>query len=311
MSIFNLFSKRAKARRGEIPDVYQYDELPQPLRVQVVHIMRDALGDPNAYRSKTLEYHKYIHDTLCREYGIFTLSGNVIRNNDIYCTEVYNYFLGVTDIERTLDVIELGFQIIDTLGREPDFQRCSRPELCPDDAIKELNARMRYHGVGYQYESGELIRVDSQIIHQEAVKPALVALSESGFEGANEEFLKAFEHYRHAPRYKEAMNEALKSFESTIKVICQKNKWVFNPQDTASRLIDVCMANGLIPGYLQAHFTSLASGLKSGVPTVRNRESGHGQGESTTEVPSYLVSYHLHLTASSILMLATANKTLN
>ena len=44
LAIFSLFSKRQKQLRGEIPDVYTYDVIPQPLRVQIVHIWFDALG---------------------------------------------------------------------------------------------------------------------------------------------------------------------------------------------------------------------------------------------------------------------------
>lgn len=43
MSVFEIFSKRQKRERGEVPDVYQYEDIPQPLRVQIVHILRDAL----------------------------------------------------------------------------------------------------------------------------------------------------------------------------------------------------------------------------------------------------------------------------
>ena len=43
MGIFDLFSKRQKRLRGEAPDVYTYDEIPEPLRVQIVHIFRDIL----------------------------------------------------------------------------------------------------------------------------------------------------------------------------------------------------------------------------------------------------------------------------
>jgi hypothetical protein len=309
MTIFDLFSKRARAQRGEIPDVYQYENMPEPLRVQIIHIMKDALGDPDAYNSRTVQYHKIIYETLCREYGVFSLSGSTSRRGPDYIGEVYNFLLGETDIEKVLDVVELGFRVIDRLCREYTFTGYSNPKIKPDDAIEELNARMRYHGVGYQYESGEIVRVDSQIIHKEAVKPALELLRTKGFEGPNDEFLKAFEHYRHG-MHKEAINEALKSFESTMKVLCRINKWNYDEKDTASKLIDHCMSNNIIPEYLQTHYKSLGASLKSGVPTIRNREGGHGQGESKTEVPDYLVSYHLHLTASAILMLISANKAL-
>lgn len=147
-------------------------------------------------------------------------------------------------------------------------------------------------------------------MHQEAVKPALQALRGEEFNGPNEEFLKAFEHYRHG-HYKEALNESLKSFESTMKVICELNQWTYNPKDTASKLIGILMTNQLMLDYLQSHYTSLAAGLKSGIPTVRNSVGGHGQGADPITVPGYLVAYHLHLTASTILMLVTANKAVN
>jgi hypothetical protein len=41
MAIIDVFSKRQKALREGVPDVYQYDQIPQPLRVQIVHVLRD------------------------------------------------------------------------------------------------------------------------------------------------------------------------------------------------------------------------------------------------------------------------------
>ncbi|MEY4532110.1 MAG: hypothetical protein RLZZ156_2833, partial [Deinococcota bacterium] len=47
MSILNLFSKRQKKVRGEVTDVYSYTKVPQPLRVQLVHIIMAAIGFEN------------------------------------------------------------------------------------------------------------------------------------------------------------------------------------------------------------------------------------------------------------------------
>ena len=49
MAIFNLFSKRQKALRGDVPDVYTYDDLPNALRVQIVYIWSDVLGSDKDY----------------------------------------------------------------------------------------------------------------------------------------------------------------------------------------------------------------------------------------------------------------------
>lgn len=166
----------------------------------------------------------------------------------------------------------------------------------------------REHGVGYQFESEEIIRIDSQLIHADVVKPTLILLSgEPLFEGANDEFLAAHEHYRHK-RYKECLNDCLKSFESIMKAIHDKNNWKYSPNDTASKLINSCLSQNLIPAYLQSQFTSLKTMLETGIPTIRNKNAGHGQGADIKEVPEELASYMLHLTATNLLFLLKCEK---
>jgi len=46
MPIFDLFSKRRKRQKGEMPDVYVYNKIPETLKVQIVHIWNDELGIP-------------------------------------------------------------------------------------------------------------------------------------------------------------------------------------------------------------------------------------------------------------------------
>ncbi|MCP6759664.1 MAG: hypothetical protein NHB32_13045 [Fischerella sp. CENA71] len=72
MAVFDLFSKRQKMLRGEVPDVYQYDEIPTQLRVQIGLIIKDAIGKFSNHQ-KTEKMFQLIHDILCREYGIFSL----------------------------------------------------------------------------------------------------------------------------------------------------------------------------------------------------------------------------------------------
>ena len=131
-------------------------------------------------------------------------------------------------------------------------------------------------------------------------------LSDPMYEGANEEFLSAHEHYREG-KYKECLNDCLKAFESTIKSICTQRGWEFNSGDTAKRLIDIVFEHELIPSFMQTHFTALRSTLEAGVPTVRNRLSGHGQGVEEVIVPESVAAYALHLTASNVLLLTRAN----
>jgi hypothetical protein len=46
--------------------------------------------------------------------------------------------------------------------------------------------------------------------------------------------------------------------------------------------------------------------LESGIPTVRNKTSGHGQGASYSQIPAHLAAYALHLSAANILFLSAS-----
>lgn len=307
MPTLNLFSKRQKQKRGEVPDIYQYTDLPKEFKVQVVHILRDALGESHGSLSKMEEVFKVIHDVLCREYGIFYLSDEA-RHGD-FQTAVFNFFLKCEDVEKVLDVIEISFRLVKNVASDYEYKIYAEVKIEPDEAISELNERFHEHGIGYQHESGEIMRIDSKYVHAETIKPTLDVLSDKIYSGANEEFLKAHEHYRHK-RYKECLNECLKAFESTMKVICEKRKWKYNNNDSAKALLDICFQKGLIPEFLLSQFSSLRASLESGVPTVRNKLSGHGQGSDPIEVPQYMARYLLNLTATSIILLTDAEKEL-
>ena len=313
MKIYELFSKRQKQIRGETPDVYQYEIIPPELRAQVVHIWRDVLEESDRrgfLNPNDAAYKAYqdIHDKLCREYGMFTLGEDIgILGEDIGIFEkVCNFLLEEEDTEKVIDVIEFSFFYIDKVFRN-NPNTYLRPKISPDEAINELNYRFREHGVGYQYESGQIIKIDSQFTHSEVIKPALIMLSDPMYKGANEEFLKAHEHYRKG-RYKECLNECLKTFESSLKIICQKNNWSYSEKDSANRLIAIVFDNGLIPPLMQSHFSALKTTLESGLPTVRNRNSGHGQGPEIVNVPEYVAGYALHLAASNIHFLVKADE---
>ena len=303
MKVYDIYSKRQKRLMGEFPDVYRYDYISKQLRVQIIHITNDAIGNPG--NQKNLEGFQNIHNILCREYGKFSLQ----EYRKGYIDDVLNFMLQTDDIEQVLDVVELIFKFINDRDNEVFLKTNYSSKISPNDASKELNIRFRENGVGYQYESGEIIRVDSQIIHAEAVKPVLLLLSDTRFKGANEEFLKAHEHYRHG-QYKECLVECLKAFESTMKTICDIQGWIYQPGDTAKSLINVCFKNNLIPTYLQTQVTSLKSSLESGVPTMRNKNADHGQGSQPLVVPQYFAAYQLHMTASTILFLLEAENTL-
>jgi hypothetical protein len=318
MGTFDLYSKRAKQSRGEVPDVYKYDVIPKPLRVQIVHILRDVLGSREDYMAgdRYDRHHKYplviqaydkMNEILCREYGVFSLIED--SSNDCVVDDIFDFFLAEKDYERVLDVVELGFLLVNVMTRKSDYRQREDASEKADEAIEELNARFKEHGIGYQYSHGKIIRVDSEFLHSEAVKPTLALLAGESYKTANEEFLTAHEHYRHQ-RYKDCLTWAAKSLESTMKTICEKRKWPYAQTDTAKQLIQTCFNKGLIPDFWQSHFSALRAILESGVPTARNVLAGHGQGAQSVNVPQYLAAYVLHITASTLVFLIEAEKSL-
>lgn len=311
--IFDLFSKRQKKLRGDVPDIYNYDDVPNTLRVQIVHIWFDVLGnneDYSSYQNGVKNAYKFIVDTLCREYGLFNLPSHdkyYKYNKRMYLNELVSFFLEEKDIDKIIDVIELSFKVINHVTKDYNYLFRRNAEKLVENAINELNNRFKEHGIGFQFMENEIIRIDSELIHREVVKPALKLLNQKNYQGAQEEFLSAYEHYRHG-KNKESLNDCLKAFESTMKAICDKHKWHYQSNATAKTLIQICFDKELVPSFWQTQLTSLRSILESSIPTGRNKLSGHGQGTETKTIPNYLVAYMLHMTASTLLFLITAEK---
>lgn len=313
MAVTNIYSKRQKATRGEVPDVYQYDILSSKLKNQIIFIMKGAIGTKTTElnmtrRSQTFSGRIYenIRNTLIREYGETSLAGQ----HDAM-TDIISRFQSESNIEICLDIIEVIFDIINSVIRSSlsSALECGLTQR-PDDAISELNQRLKADGVGYEFVSGEIIRIDSEIIHSEVVKPALSLLQGSShFDGAENEFLTAHEHYRHQ-RYKECIVECNKAFESCMKAICDNQGWTYNPKDPAKKLITTCLNNNLFPTYMQTQLHALESLLASGLPAVRNSNGGHGQGSNITLVDDELAGYALHLVATNIVFFAKSEKKL-
>jgi hypothetical protein len=222
--------------------------------------------------------------------------------------ELSHFLVKETDPECVLDAIELICICFHVYVRGTKLHVHPSDERA-DAAISEINHRLQEHSLGYQFESGKIIRIDSQFVHSEVVKPALVLLQNPLYQGPQNEFMSAHEHYRKS-ECKEALVDCLKSIESMLKAICDKRKWAYDPKATCSALVQICFDNGLVPQFWTQHFNALRSTIESGVPTARNRLGGHGQGSAVTQVPDFIAAYVIHQTASVLVFLADAEKAL-
>lgn len=313
MPVFNLFSDRNRVADGKTSNVLVYNDFPKELRAQIIHIWRDAIGPFHPYgpydvgwKIENNEGWAYIHNTFIRERGLFKLTNN--PRIDWSCEL---YLLESNTVEDVLDLVEVSFFYIDSVVRK--FQIHDRKSrgitVTADSAIGELNERLSRAGVGYQFHNGKIIRLESELIHSEVVRPTLRFLHEPGFEGPCDEFLRAHAHYR-SGEMKNAIIDANNAFESTLKVICDKRRWQYPTGARASDLLRIVRNQGLLPTYLDNSFDQLSATLKSGLPKVRNAEGAHGHGTDPRETPVYVAAYALHLAAANILFLVNAHNSL-
>ena len=310
MPVYDTFAKRKqRAENAGNPVVYRYDELPKAFREQVVQILKKTIGDTTDSRpwiTKRLlmpevrqitQRWASIHDILAREMGVPSLVKRMSPQYHGHAEICFKFLHDDDDIDQILSLIELSFRIIELDQRNRE------------GAIAELNHRFLEHSIGYQYQGGQIIQIDSLYLHHEVVEPAITLLHDGGFQGALQEFMVAHRHYREQ-KYKEAIAASGNAFESTMKTICDKRGWDYNPKRaTASALIETLFNNDLIPSELKNHFTSLRAALESGLPTVRNQagRGAHGQGATPVDVPDYLAAYCLHLAAANIVLLIEAH----
>lgn len=306
MPVIDLYSKRQKKLRNGAVDVFAYDVFPYKFRVQLCYMIHELMGDHRSYvqQSKPRKAYDEIVKALKVEYGRSRLCEELqgTSRGDEW-QDLTGFLLGEPDVELCLDAIELCYGVGGDAVRSPFYRNQYNPEKFVDECIVELNARFHEAGLGYELIDGRIIRVDSKLLHSEVVKPVIGFLNTVGFEGVQDEFLGAYEHYRHG-NHEEALVDALKAFESTMKVILTANGEGYSPRDTANKLVLACTKAGLIPSYNESHLTSLSNVLSSGIPTLRNQNGGHGQGETIRTVEPEVVAYGLHLTAAAILMLA-------
>jgi hypothetical protein len=306
MGVLDLFHKRAeRARTGGQPDVYHYDDLPAPLRRQIVMIAQAAVGPWGTpdWRAQNAYVWEALDEALRREFGVFSLTQD--RDPD---ARVLNFLL-VAPTEHALSVIEVIFRVIDRSG--DDLKCWQRHEeghaQDPAEAVEELNIRFREHGVGYQYVSGNLVRLDDEFTHQEVVRPALALLGDPMFAAADEHFRSAHQHYRRA-EHSQAMAEALKALESSLKAIFDSRGWAYDPKATVKPLLDVAFSHGLLPASQQSYMAGVRAQLESGLPSTAN-PNRHGQA-AVSVPPAYLVRFALQQAASSITLLVERHRTL-
>lgn len=291
-----LFSRRNRDRSQD-PEVYIYESFSESFRNQCFLIIQDIVSDANQN-----PYSHRLEKELCacyaREKGMKELVSPAGYSNILSAMEKYIDECSDCDF---LDFLDYCFGVME----EPSFTRKYGYNygMQLEKSIGELNLRFRQHFLGYEFINGEIIPKTNEFTHQEIIKPALRVLNDDRFQGANDEYLTAFDHLR-AGNNKDAILNAGKAFESTMKVICTEMRYSFEPnKDAAKNLVQVLKQNDFFPPYLESYLNNLCAILGEGASVVRNKESGHGQGEEVRSTADEYVEYVLNSVASNIVFL--------
>lgn len=301
--VFELFSRRNTTELRE--DVYEYDEIPLSFRTQFAMLIGEVVNEfKSGYWTESSRFWKYLEKEIQIELGLLKLSNNVrySQSIDSYLNNVMAFLLS-TDNKTALDVMDLlVFYHHAYSNTEYKFKEKWQR------AIKRINRKLKENSLGYEIVENQLIRIDNQFIHNEVVKTAIQLLQEHQFQAVSEEFLKAHEHYKQGD-YKDAVVNAGKAFESTMKTICSKNGYRYDAQrDTANTLIRHLFDNELIPSYMQNHIQGLKQALENSAHVLRNKNGGHGQGDVIVDVDDSIVRYTLNLCATNIVFLVERYK---
>lgn len=298
--MFELRSERLK--RVENPnryDVYDYSPLSEKFRKQIIYLFENICNHINESSSlrEAEDFITFVSKRFCEEKGILDEYGND-RYDFVF---LRNYILSSDDSD-CLDLIEIFIKWFIYILNNKDFRKITEP------FVNTLNSRFRTNNLGYEFIENQLIKKDTQYTHEEIIKPTLKLIYDENFTGVEEEFLNAHDKFINN-EFKEAITESNKAFESTMKTICERKEYDYNKdKDTAKKLIDILLKTNFIPKYLSTHATGLRTTLEAGLPTVRNREGGHGQGEIPIKVTESYAKYALNLTATNISFLINLYK---
>lgn len=298
----DLYSIRHRDNNGE-PDVFVYDDFSDAFRNQVFYIIKVfiilvARNQLPSHNVTPDDFATKISIAYCYEKGLKHLYRYLRRDyDDLYGIEHYIEECNDADLLDFMDFVFANYVCSDELKRS-----CNGDNSFFDDSINELNRMLKRHNLGYEFCNGEIIKKTNTVAHETIIKPALQLLLDENFRGAEEEYLLAFDCYKEGNN-KDAIANALKSFESVMKTICNKLGYSYTEKDGASRLIAILKSNSFFPLYLETQLNSVKSILESGIPTMRNKEAGHGQGEEIVNVSDEFVEFALNSAATNIILL--------
>ena len=308
MPLMGLFSRK----KAPPPDTYQYsfsDNVRSRILQAFKHLADNSRPLPGSFEALLDD----VEDKLAREYGgLHQPAYRATRRSD---SAIINHFFCCPDA-LVIDFILTAFR--------------SRYYTARQQGVEEINRILREEAIGYEFTNynerevekpdnvtpwrrgqlAKLIETDypeaiekrEEYPHDAIVRPCLSVLANPIFGIANAEMLKAHEHIRKG-NLDDALTCCGAAYESLIKTILDRKKWAFDPaKDTCATLVDICVRNGLIPGFY-------ADALKAPGRIRNNLSSAHGRGPTPAHTASQEhVEHMIQLTSANILLLVKLAK---
>ena len=140
-----------------------------------------------------------------------------------------------------------------------------------------------------------MILRENEVIHESAIEPALVLLSNHIFTSASDEFMEALQHYRKG-EYGDCLTKVGSSMESVMKIICHERGWNYNQTDPFKKLLDTVLQESGLESFFEQPIMLIG--------TLRNRLSGsHGAGVQAKNVTKEEAQYAVNMSASTMVFL--------
>lgn len=294
-----LFSKRKKQPPKEL--IY---DIPEVVRTRILAVFRDLCYEPHGGFRKLLDD---VGKILFKEYGFLCQSSYIAARRSDNPTIEHFY---CCDLEQALDFIEVCFQQNAYTGSQTGVDEINRifneygigfelTSFIEHEVIKETSLLGRKRtGTVIECEYPRIIEKSNQLIHQEIVQPSMELLSDSRFQVANSEMLKAHTSLRSGD-YEDAITLCGSAFESVLKTIIDFKGWNYGPNvDTCAKLISICRDNNLFPPFYCPVFEAVGS--------IRNKLSdAHGRGpKKTNNVTKENAEHMVYMTLTHIVFLA-------
>lgn len=300
-----LFVPYSRRNFPDDPSPFVLQPIPSSFKSQLVHIFNRVLGESlDGEHGGRVRWHiwKRIGDKLAEESGEVSLANVINARSHSYFSLVVGY---ITYTRRSEDSPLPILDAIEIFLRECSLVSADNLLSSVDNAEREINQRLRQHRLAYQVQNGLIIRVDSQYIHRQVVRPAFHLLQDARFDVAEKEFLQAHDDYLDGHNRK-AMAGAHNTVESVLKAICNNMGWKYAPADGTKRLIDIVIRERqLVPALVEYDFKQWALAFENTATKVGNPRR-HGAGSTEDIIPDSVAAYGLHTAAANIVLIVSA-----